>query len=190
MRKLFAHTVEALLFPFVNFYITIKWGGYWNMKKAFPNFYSKKALAMSWRYYFERKNSDISPSTYIVGIPCFPHGEFGVFISRNAVIGENAVIFQQVTIGSNTLKGSNCGSPIIGSNCYIGAGAKIVGNVVIGDNCRIGANACVYKDMPDNSVAVCSPTRIITKNTILDNRFFSVDGLVFDFETGKYVLSK
>ena len=50
--------------------------------------------------------------------------------------------------------------------CFIG----IIGNVKIGNNCRIGANAVVYQDMPDNSVAVSSPTRIIQKEN-LDNRF-------------------
>ena len=58
----------------------------------------------------------------------FPHGFCGVFISQGAVIGDNCTIFQQVTIGSNTLSDSKgCGCPIIGDNVYIGAGAKIIG---------------------------------------------------------------
>jgi serine O-acetyltransferase len=36
--------------------------------------------------------------------PVFPHGLFGVFISDKSTIGNGCVIFQQVTIGSNTLK--------------------------------------------------------------------------------------
>lgn len=108
--------------------------------------------------------------------PYFPHGVHGVFISNQAVIGKNAVIYQGVTIGSVLTKGSSrAGSPVIGDNCYIGAGAKIIGNVHIGNNCRIGANAVVYQDMPDNSIAVCSPTRIITREQELDNRFFKLD---------------
>lgn len=107
--------------------------------------------------------------------PYMPHGLHGVFISQNAVIGKNAVIFQNVTIGSQHSVGSKSnGSPTIGDNCYIGAGASIIGNVTIGNNCRIGAGAVVYTDMPDNSVALCAPTRIIVKESIPDNRFFRI----------------
>lgn len=108
--------------------------------------------------------------------PYFPHGLHGIFISGGVEVGKNAVIFQQVTLGAIRTKGSaKVGNPVIGDNCYIGAGAKIIGNIRIGNNCRIGANAVVYEDMPDNSIAVCSPTRIITKEEPLDNRFYSVD---------------
>lgn len=103
----------------------------------------------------------------------FPHDFYGVFISKAAEIGNNCVIFQQVTIGSNTIQGSaKFGSPIIGNNVYIGCGAKIIGNVHIGNNVRIGANAVIVKDVPDNTVIVLSEMRIIKKNN-LNNEFIS-----------------
>jgi len=124
--------------------------------------------------YFNEHNSWIGFNSEFEGIPCFPHGPKGVFISNDAIVGSNVVIFHQVTIGSNTLNGSEKkGSPRIGNNVYIGSGAKIIGNISIGNNCRIGANAVVYNDMTDNSVAVQSPTRIIKKSEEMDNRFFS-----------------
>lgn len=121
------------------------------------------------------------------GIPCFPHGLYGIFISGNAEIGNNVVIFHHVTIGSNTLNNTrNPGSPKIGNNVYIGAGAKIIGGIVIGDNCRIGANAVVYQDMPANSLAVQASTRIIQKE-YLDNRYFSqINGKWMYFDSGKW----
>ncbi|BAN22740.1 serine acetyltransferase [Caballeronia insecticola] len=100
-----------------------------------------------------------------------------VFVSGDAKVGRNCVIFQQVTIGSITLPDSaGAGAPTIGDNVYIGAGAKIVGNVVVGDNVRIGANAVVYKDVPSNSVVVGGEQKIIVKEATLDNRFFSSHG--------------
>jgi serine O-acetyltransferase len=46
--------------------------------------------------------------------PIFPHGIKGIFVSSGAKIGKACVIFQQVTIGSNTLEGSKgYGSPLI-----------------------------------------------------------------------------
>ena len=102
------------------------------------------------------------------------HSFYGVFISTNAHIGKNVVIFQQVTIGSNTTVGSkNQGSPTIGDNVYIGAGAKIIGNCKIGNNCRIGANCIVTKDVPDNCVCVNRGLEIIQKEEVLDNTFVS-----------------
>ena len=106
----------------------------------------------------------------------FPHGISGIFISMNATIKEGCTIFQQVTIGSNNLKDSkSSGSPTIGKNCYIGAGAKIIGNVTIGDNCRIGANTTVTKDIPSNSTVVNAPFRIIKHDIVKDNRFIPVE---------------
>ena len=102
----------------------------------------------------------------------FPHGIYGIFISQGAQIGDNCTIFHQVTIGSNTLPDSKYfGSPKIGKNVYIGAGAKIIGNVTIGDNVRIGANAVVTKDIPDNATVVQASPRIILHNEVRDNRF-------------------
>lgn len=97
----------------------------------------------------------------------------GVHISKNAEIGKECVIFQQVTIGSNTTINSRNGSPIIGDSVYIGAGAIIIGPVTIGDGCRIGANAIVTCDVPPNSVCVMRGLEIIQREKPMDNRFIS-----------------
>ena len=55
------------------------------------------------------------------------------------------------------------GAPNIGDNCYIGAGAKIVGNINIGNNVRIGANCIVIEDIPDNCTVVMDKPRIFLK---------------------------
>lgn len=75
------------------------------------------------------------------------------------MIGKHCTIFQQVTI----TEGDDKTSATIGDNCYIGAGAKILGNVKIGDNVKIGANAVVVTDIPSNCTAVGVPARIIRK---------------------------
>lgn len=51
----------------------------------------------------------------------------------------------------------------IGDGSYIGINAIIVGNVKIGKYCVIGANSVVTKDIPDYSVAVGSPAKIIKR---------------------------
>lgn len=89
----------------------------------------------------------IGPGLYL------PH-PYGIIINRFAVIGRNATIFHQVTIGVNPHHGGNYHAPIIGDNVFIGAGAKIVGPIKIGNNVRIGAGAVVTKNVPDNATVV------------------------------------
>lgn len=92
-------------------------------------------------------------------IPILPHGITGIFVSQSARIGKNCTIFQNVTIGR-----SGNYAPVIGDNCFIGAGAVIIGNIKIGNNCKIGANCTVFKDVPDNTTVVCQAPRYIEKN--------------------------
>ena len=114
-----------------------------------------KGFELAYRFRQKIGGYYIGASARFANKPLFPHGYTGIYISGGATLGENCVIFQQVTIGSDSLADSKkAGSPTIGNNCYIGAGAKIIGNIVVGDNCRIGANAVVYKDVPDNCTVV------------------------------------
>lgn len=139
------------------------------MKLFHPNFVNNRYQCNLWHKHFQKFGSWIGEKTKFDGKPYFPHDSVGVFISQNAHIGKNCIIFHHVTIGSNQFKDSNYGAPTIGDNCFFGAGAMVIGNVHIGNNCRIGANTCVYKDMPDNTVAISAETRFIHKD-IIDNR--------------------
>lgn len=94
----------------------------------------------------EKHAASISIDAIIASPLILPHGVTGIFITQSANIGKNVVVFQQVTIGANTIKSSKSyGAPTIEDNVYIGAGAKIIGNAYIGHNSRIGANAVVVK---------------------------------------------
>jgi serine O-acetyltransferase len=86
----------------------------------------------------------------------FEHNGLGCVIHSKAVIGENTMVYQNVTIGGRNGRGH----PVIGKNCFIGAGACILGGITIGDNCMIGANATVIEDVPSNSTVV-GPKAII-----------------------------
>lgn len=102
------------------------------------------------------------PSAVFGSKPYLPHGLNGIVVSRKAKIGANATILHQVTIGirmvackSNRLEDAI--APIIGDNVFIGAGAKIIGNITIGNNVIIGANTVVTKNVPDNHTVVGNP---------------------------------
>lgn len=97
---------------------------------------------------------EILPGTKIGGGLVLPHLN-GIIIHPTAQIGDNCTIYQQVTIGVNDFDEQiPRKAAVIGNNCYIGAGAKIIGNIRIGDNVRIGANAVVISDVPSNCTVV------------------------------------
>ncbi|MGA9720408.1 MAG: hypothetical protein WBQ79_19170 [Acidobacteriaceae bacterium] len=83
---------------------------------------------------------------------------FDVVISGDAVLGDDVVLRNGVTIGlrHRTFRGS----PVIDNRVYIGAEAKILAPIAIGADFSIGANAVVLTDVPANSIAVVIPARI------------------------------
>ena len=62
-------------------------------------------------------------------------------------IGKNFHVAQQVTIGWGP-----SGTPTIGINVKVYAGAINVGRVHVGNNAIIGAGTVVTKDVPDNTI--------------------------------------
>jgi len=96
----------------------------------------------------------------------------GVTINSEVTIGENniintgAIIEHGSRIGNHThiAPGSVlAGNVEIGDLSHIGLGARVIEGIKIGNNCLIGAGAVIIKDVPDNSVVVGNPGRIISK---------------------------
>ena len=89
------------------------------------------------------------------------YGGLGIVIHENAVIGNNVRIGTNTTIGGTM---NNSKVPIVGDNTIISTGAKILGPIRVGRNCVIGANAVVMNNIPDNCVVVGVPAKIIKNN--------------------------
>lgn len=87
------------------------------------------------------------------------HGE-GVVIGATTIIGNDVLIYQQVTLGG-TGKESGKRHPTLGNNVIVGAGAKVLGNITIGDFVRIGAGSVVVDDVPEHSTVVGVPGRVV-----------------------------
>ena len=104
-------------------------------------------------------NNSIELGTKI-GKGLFLAHPISIVISCKSIIGDYVWIHQDVTIGNMYGKGS----PIIGNNVLLFAGAKIIGNVRIGNNVVVGANAVVTHDVPENAVVVGIPAKVINYN--------------------------
>ena len=94
------------------------------------------------------------------------YGGLGVVIHDRVIIGNNVSIGTNVTIGGTSKKHQ---VPIIGDNSLLSTGCKIIGPVKIGENCVIGANAVVTKDIPEMSLAVGIPAKVIKKKISIHN---------------------
>lgn len=106
---------------------------------------------------------EIHPGAQLGKRILFDHG-MGVVIGETAIVGDDCVIFHGVTLGglsSNKIKRH----PTIKNNVMLGAGAKLLGDITVGNNVKIGANSVVLQDIPDNSVAVGIPARVISKDS-------------------------
>ncbi|MDR1016519.1 MAG: serine O-acetyltransferase [Coriobacteriales bacterium] len=98
------------------------------------------------------------------------HGVFidhgmGVIIGETAVVGDDVVLYQGVTLGG-TGKQSGKRHPNIGDGCIIGVGACVLGNITLGDQVKVGGGAVVLDDVPSNSTVVGIPGRVVTKDGI------------------------
>ena len=106
--------------------------------------------------------TDIHPACTI-GRRVFIDHAIGVVIGATAIVEDDVLIYQGVTLGGVSLdKGKR--HPTVKSNTVIGSGAKVLGNITIGRNSKVGANSVVVCNVPDNSTAVGVPAKIIRRD--------------------------
>ena len=90
-----------------------------------------------------------------------------VTIEDNSYVQAHAVIGHDIQIGKHTIIGSNCqigGADVIGDRVFMGFLSGTTDHIQIGDDVIISAGAIVFKDLPDEVVAVGNPARIMKKN--------------------------
>ncbi len=96
------------------------------------------------------------------------HG-MGVVIGETSEIGDDVLIYQNVTLGG-TGKERGKRHPTIGNNVVLGTGAKVLGNILVGNFVKVGAGSVVIRSVPDFSTVVGVPGRVVrARNDITDN---------------------
>lgn len=85
-----------------------------------------------------------------------------IIINSDAVLGKNINIATGVTIGQEN-RGARKGCPTIKDNVWIGTNAVIIGNITIGQDVLIAPLSYVNFDVPDHSIVVGNPGKIIPR---------------------------
>ncbi|MBU0621584.1 MAG: hypothetical protein KJ795_07040 [Gammaproteobacteria bacterium] len=83
-----------------------------------------------------------------------------IMIGRGVEIGEDCLIFHDVTLGTGQIPGT----PKIGNNVDIYPGARVLGGIKIGDHSMVGANCVVTRDVPPDSIILTPPGRVIPRS--------------------------
>ena len=94
------------------------------------------------------------------------HG-MGVVVGETAIIGDDCVIYQGVTLGAGAaarmgaLTRGKKRHPTLGKGCIIGSNAEVQGDIELGENTRVASGSILLKSVPANSVVVGVPGRVI-----------------------------
>jgi serine O-acetyltransferase len=118
---------------------------------------------------------EIHPAAQIGRRFFIDHG-MGVIIGETAIIGDDVLLYQGVTLGGT---GNESGKrhPTLGDKVVVGAGAKVLGNITIGSNTRIGANSVVLHSVPAHSTVVGIPGKVVRRRKADENEALSHQNL-------------
>lgn len=91
-------------------------------------------------------------------------------VQRDSIVGKHCIINTNASIDHDCIiedfvhlspSATLCGNVKVGEGTHIGAGATIIPNIKIGKWCIIGAGAVITKDIPNYSLVVGVPGKII-----------------------------
>ena len=106
-----------------------------------------------------RYGAEIHPAARIGRRLTIDHG-IGIVIGGTAVIGDDCLIYQGVTLGMTGKHGGKR-HPTVGSDVLLGAGSIVLGDITVGDGAYVGAGSVVVDDVPADTTVVGNPARVV-----------------------------
>lgn len=123
-------------------------------------------LTLIYRHLYRRARNRYGielPHSVVIGRRVRIEHQGGIVVHGSAVIGDDVIIRQGVTIGNRHLDRPD-DAPVIGNRVNIGSGAVILGAITVGDDVSIGSNAVVLDDVPAGSTVVGPRAAIRTRD--------------------------
>lgn len=153
----------------------------WSYRKAhwlWTHGAHKLALFMAKRTR-RRLGADIHPGATIGRRFTIDHG-FGVVIGGTAIIGNDCMMYQGVTLGMTGKCGAQDGCPLgvsqslrntkrhptVGNNVLFGAGAIVLGNITIGNDAKVAAGAVVLHNVRAHSTVAGVPAKEVKSSNL------------------------
>ena len=110
--------------------------------------------------YYRQKGVSIGENVLLIRCNIDLHMPRLLSIGNNTTIVRSSILVHDASL-NKTLGYTKYGKVEIGDEVFIGLGSIILPNVRIGNKVVVGAGSVVSKDIPDNSVAVGSPCRVV-----------------------------
>jgi serine O-acetyltransferase len=102
-------------------------------------------------------DADIAPGVSIV------HG-VGLVISHAATVGEQCILFHNVTLGEGLDKNTReRGAPTLEARVHVGPGATLLGPIVVGEGSKIGAGAVLDHSVPPHSLVMPQAAKVSSR---------------------------
>ncbi len=133
--------------------------------------YAKNSISRSWYKLRLRRISDKThiqiPAVTDIGEGFYIGHTGRIIVNSKVKMGKNCNIATGVTIGAES-RGKRQGAPIIGDCVWIGTNAVVVGNVKIGNDVLIAPLTFVNFDVPDHSIVIGNPGKVIPRENATD----------------------
>ena len=115
------------------------------------------------------ENCNFGQNVHIGGIGNVEIGNNALFASNILILSTNHNYEDALT--AVKFQGSRGGNIKIGSDGWVGDGVTILAGANIGNHCIIGSKSVITKDIPDYSVAVGNPARIVKRYNFETNKW-------------------
>ena len=91
----------------------------------------------------------------------FPH-PLGIVLGQSAEVGDDCVIFQNVTLGGHGRRQNKQRYPILKTGLTVYPNSVLIGGIVLEHDVTVGAGSVVNKSVEEGKTVVGAPARVVS----------------------------